>query len=56
MWFARVSSRAVFFKMQKTLDKNCERNGRTQVTGYGVIYSKRRFSVLGGITLKDEFA
>jgi hypothetical protein len=33
LWVAQVFSRAVFLKMQKILDKNCERNGRTQVTG-----------------------
>jgi hypothetical protein len=36
MWVTWVFSRAVFLKMQIVLDKNCERNGRTQVTGCGV--------------------
>jgi hypothetical protein len=34
-------------KMQKILDTNCERNGRTQITGCGICYSKTTFQCSG---------
>jgi hypothetical protein len=47
MWVARVFFGAVFLKMQKILDKNCERNGGTQVTGCGICDSKTTFRCSG---------
>jgi hypothetical protein len=46
-WVVWVFSRVVFLKMQKILDTNCERNGRTQITGCGICYSKPTFQCSG---------